>query len=267
MEAPGSISAPRFQYYETQAGAAPLAENHCHTDFELIGVLEGDITLTLEGATYRCASGGALLVPPLSYHSVVTNLHATYRRVTVLFPPAAIPEPIRYELLTQSSASPLFRQKELGGLLSALARTLSAEDSGRYAPLNESLFVQLLYCCAQPRKAAPPKEVDQPLQKLVHYIDAHLGEKLPLSKVAGALYLSQSTVCHLFQEKLHISAKQYILQKKMALAANLIRDGVPAGEAARAVGYDNYSNFFRMYKKAFGCSPIPRERAVAKNGT
>ena len=56
------------------------------------------------------------------------------------------------ELLTQSSASPLFRQKELGGLLSALARTLSAEDSGRYAPLNESLFVQLLYCCAQPTR-------------------------------------------------------------------------------------------------------------------
>ena len=41
----------------------------------------------------------------------------------------------------------------------------------------------------------------------------------------------------------------------MALAANLIRDGVSAGEAAKAVGYDNYSNFYRMYKKAFGASP------------
>lgn len=255
MEYPGSVPSPEFQYYETRVGSAPLLENHCHTDFELIGVLEGDITLTLEGATYRCASGEVLMVPPLAYHSIATNLHATYRRVTVLFSPAAIPEPIRYELLTQSSSSPLFRQKELPFILSALARTLSAGSPERYAPLNASLLVQLLYCCAQPGKPARPTQVDRTIQKLTRYIDAHLGEKLSLDEIAGALYLSESTVSHLFREKLHTSVKQYILQKKMALAANLIRDGVPAGEAAKAVGYDNYSNFYRMYKKAFGVSP------------
>lgn len=255
MEYPGSVPPPQFQYYETRVGSAPLLENHCHTDFELIGVLEGDITLTLEGATYRCASGEVLVVPPLAYHSIAANRNATYRRLTVLFPPTAIPEPIRYDLLTQSSTSPLFRQKELPPVLAALAQALSAAPPQRYAPLTESLLVQLLYCCAQPGRPAPPKEVDLTVQKLVHYIDAHLGEKLPLEEIAGALYLSESTVSHLFREKLHTSVKQYILQKKMALAANLIREGIPAGEAAKAVGYDNYSNFYRMYKKAFGSSP------------
>lgn len=255
MEYPGPAPLSQFQYYETRVGSAPLLENHCHTDFELIGVLEGDITLALEGATYRCASGEVLLVPPLAYHSITANRNATYRRLTALFPPAAIPEPIRYDLLTQSSTSPLFRQKELPSILAALARALSAEELERYAPLAESLLVQLLYCCAQPGRPAPPKEVDRTMQKLTRYIDAHLGEKLPLEEIAGALYLSESTVSHLFREKLHTSVKQYILQKKMALAANLIRDGVSAGEAAKAVGYDNYSNFYRMYKKAFGASP------------
>ena len=52
-----------------------------------------------------------------------------------------------------------------------------------------------------------------------------------------------------------ISVKQYIINKKLAYAASLMRDGVNATDAAAAVGYDNYSNFYKMYKNVFGTSP------------
>jgi AraC-like DNA-binding protein len=46
-----------------------------------------------------------------------------------------------------------------------------------------------------------------------------------------------------------ISPKQYVLQKRMALAAKLIREGVPPTKVALRVGYENYSNFYRIYQK------------------
>jgi len=55
-----------------------------------------------------------------------------------------------------------------------------------------------------------------------------------------------------------VSPKQYILQKRMALAAKLIREGVPPTEVALRVGYDNYSNFYRMYQKHLHAAPSGR---------
>ena len=44
-------------------------------------------------------------------------------------------------------------------------------------------------------------------------------------------------------------AKQYVLKKKMTYASMLIDEGISVTNAARTVGYENYSNFYRIYKK------------------
>lgn len=59
---------------------------------------------------------------------------------------------------------------------------------------------------------------------------------------------------------MNISVKQYILQKKLTYAARLMQDGMTAAGAAKAVGYENYADFYRMYRKFFGFS-LPGEEA------
>mgnify|MGYP003307143845 CR=1 FL=1 len=59
-----------------------------------------------------------------------------------------------------------------------------------------------------------------------------------------------------------ISPKQYILQKKLALASKLIDEGVPRTVAAMQVGYENYSNFYRMYQKHL--HGVPSDRIMGK---
>ena len=74
-------------------------------------------------------------------------------------------------------------------------------------------------------------------------------EKILLDDLARHTARSKSSFCHLFEEKMKISPKQYILQKKLALAGKLIDEGVPRTAAAMQVGYENYSNFYRLCKK------------------
>ena len=53
----------------------------------------------------------------------------------------------------------------------------------------------------------------------------------------------------------------------MAYASEQIANGLPANEAAKIVGYDNYSNFFTIYKKIIGTPPSNHKKAEAKRKT
>ena len=122
-------------------------------------------------------------------------------------------------------------------------------------------MVQLLYNDVQ-LKDAVYSEIDETLQKIISYIDTHLDDKIRLYDLAEHAVCSESRVSHLFQEKMKISPKQYILQKKLAFAEKLIRDGMPATLAAIQVGYENYSDFYRVYRKHFGINPSKNKQHI-----
>ncbi|MBQ4611051.1 MAG: helix-turn-helix transcriptional regulator, partial [Clostridia bacterium] len=48
---------------------------------------------------------------------------------------------------------------------------------------------------------------------------------------------------------------RYIQQKRLMLAADLIKEGTPVAEAAAKCGYGDYSAFLRAFKKLFGVNP------------
>ena len=239
-----------WQYSESNMKSKVLWESHCHAQFEMICVLEGDISILLEGRSYRLTAGQSAVIPPLYYHTVTSNKKGLYRRVTLLFDLTSIPSPLRPHFTKKDASLSIFfspRPAELETVCKEKNRSL-------YEPLVQSMTVQLLYDDMRAEHAAA-SEIDETLQKVISYIDTHLGEKLLLCDLAACATCSESTVSHLFAEKMKISPKQYILQKKLALAEKLIRGDTPATLAAIQVGYDNYSNFYRMYRKHFGTIP------------
>ena len=122
-------------------------------------------------------------------------------------------------------------------------------------------MVEIFYDALHSSSAPAKIETDDFLQKALHYIDEHMHEKILLDDLAKATTRSKSSFCHLFEEKMKISPKQYILQKKLALASKLIDDGVPRTVAAKQVGYDNYSNFYHLYKKHFEGRPTAKNKS------
>ena len=116
-------------------------------------------------------------------------------------------------------------------------------------------MTQIFYHIIRAEQADKRGDTDEFLQKIILYIDRHLGEKILLDDLAAYTARSKSSVCHLFEEKMGISPRQYILQKRLALANKLIRDGTPPTLAAIQVGYENYSAFYRVYRKHFQTNP------------
>ena len=213
----------------------------------MIAVEEGDISVLLEGETHRLKEDQIIMIPPLFYHSITANEKGNYRRITALFDMDAIPKVLHKEFVAGARKTTIEASK-----IKRIKKICQSERQGFYAPLLQSLMIELFYDVLH---SAPPLveiEADEFLQTALRYIDEHLHEKILLDDLAKATVRSKSSLCHLFEEKMKISPKQYILQKKLALASKLIDQGVPRTVAAMQVGYENYSNFYRVYTKCFG---------------
>ncbi len=246
MQAEGFL----LHYAKDEIKDGVLWENHCHAHFEMIAVLTGDVCITLEGKEFRLGAGNAILVPPLCYHTVTARKKCTYRRLTAAFEEGVIP-PVLRDILRKREPHLFHTEPRQSEQLCALCKE---ESDAFYAPLASALMIQILYACAATQSDSA-KLADPALHGALLYIEEHLCEKLSLDDVAAAVPCSKSFLCHRFQEKMMVSPKQYILQKRMALAAKLIREGTPPTQAALRVGYENYSNFYRMYQKHLKKAP------------
>lgn len=261
-----TICTPQFDcaYRAAPTQADTIYESHCHLAFEMILVLSGSITVALENRQYTLGGGSAAVISPLCYHSVYAGVACRYERVTVLFAEEAIPSAIRADFFAQLAASPVADHPALLPLFDSLRAAITRADPAKAAPLVDSLLVQLIYALTDAPTAPIEPPHDPSLDAITAYIDQHITEKITLDALAGQVFLSKSTICHRFQAQMKISIKQYILQKKLTYAARLMQDGTAATEAAKAIGYENYANFYRMYRKFFGTSPGQRDVSQTK---
>lgn len=244
-----------IKYTESEISNSILWENHCHAQFEMIGVVSGDVSVVLEGRSCRLKENQCIIIPPLCYHSITINGGGTYRRVTALFDLAAVPVVLHPEFTKRCADAAIFFSPGAD----RLGDICRASDSHFYEPLAESFMIQLFYDMLNAQTADTKLPMDDFLQRVVSYIDQHLCEKILLDDLARETSRSKSSFCHLFEEKMNVSPKQYILQKKLALASKLIVEGTQPTLAAIEVGYENYSNFYRLYMKHYGTAPTKRK--------
>ena len=81
-------------------------------------------------------------------------------------------------------------------------------------------------------------------------------QKLTVSQLAKASFLSGSRLAHLFKKQLGISVHQYILWKKILLAVLKSREGYSLTECAHYVGFSDSSHFNKVFYKMFGVTPF-----------
>lgn len=102
-----------------------------------------------------------------------------------------------------------------------------------------------------------PRNGDKPelLEGILAYVEAMLASKITLEDTANRFWVSQSTITHLFHEKMGISFYKYVTRRRLEEARNLMMEGMALEKVAARVGFGDYSAFFRAFKAEFGVSP------------
>ena len=241
-----------YSYHESDNQDSRFFVSHCHLNYEFLYIVKGEIGIILEGVTYRLKCGSGLLIQPLQYHTVLRS-NCPCDRLVVEFSPSFLPSEIRDDFAQAANGLSLIRGEEPYAILQKLAGYLTPlrSEDAKFIPLRDALFVELLYCLTEHDIASSQElpKVHPMLEKILELIERNLDKALTIESIAGQLFLSPSSVSHLFKRYMKISVKQYILNKKMIFASKLIKEGVPLNLVAERCGYHNYSSFYKIFTK------------------
>ena len=231
-----------------------FVEREIHTFHELLYCIGGDVTVYTDGFYRSVKKGTLLLIPRGCYHLFQIHGDEPFERLWIGFsdkdlPPGVLVQGVQGVQLLESPSS----------TLCFLLRMLcdAADEGGALAAAKAYGTLIALLCSLSASAEAP--QTDERMHGLLHacldFIEAHLADKLTLPQIASALYVSPSTLSHLFKRRMGISLHQYITQKRLVLAHEQIGGGAAPTAVFSAYGYADYSSFYKAYVKMFGHSP------------
>ena len=106
----------------------------------------------------------------------------------------------------------------------------------------------------------------QMVESMRHYIEEHYMDDVKLGDLALVAHMSASYMGGRFKKETGISFTDYLLQFRMGKAKALLKNGsnLQCKEVAAQVGYSDYVQFSKMFRKHVGISPRDYQGMVDK---
>lgn len=100
-----------------------------------------------------------------------------------------------------------------------------------------------------------PSHIPPQVSEVITYIDHHLCENLSTNSLSEMFFLSPPYLCKLFRNATGTTLHKYITAKRITLAKNLLADGMSVSATCSACGFNDYSNFIKIFTKSVGVPP------------
>ncbi len=259
-----------YHYFHLKDSAGQERSFHFHEFDKIVLLLSGKVDYIVEGITYTLKPGSVLLVRHHAIHKAIIDITQPYNRVILYLdrkyfertmPNAGLMECFKtadsareYMLLPDKKD-----QKDLNSLIQSYE---TAEKDARYGSqvMRDTLVMQMLVIINRISSsgAAGPKadrHFDEKIRRVLSYINENLSGDLSVNVLADQVYLSRYHFMRLFKLQTGSTVHSYVRQKRLLYAARLIREGVPAGQAASECGFNDYSVFNRAFRDSFGVRP------------
>ncbi|MEW5958741.1 MAG: response regulator [Chloroflexota bacterium] len=112
-------------------------------------------------------------------------------------------------------------------------------------------------------RPAPAGPAEDPVQQALAYIRQHYqNPEITLNEVAGAVSLSSSHLAYRLKETVGMSYKSYLTSLRIEQAKILLRTtNLPVTAIAQTVGYQNSTNFYRLFQRETGLTPAGYRRS------
>lgn len=210
---------------------------------------------TVAGRRVELAPGTVLWVPPGTGFELDSRgpTAMTLYRIRVAEPSA--PAAVRPFLLERNGW-------QLRPVLDTLVADLGRDDE--LAVLRSgALLAVLLATLLQPVAATGPGLTGRQRRAVERYADTRLAERPSVAELAGAAELPVGEFRGRFQASYRISARSWLLRRRIHAAARRLDQGAePVGAVAAAFGYSDVFLFSRQFKTVIGVSPRAwRDRA------
>lgn len=247
------------------------ADFHLHDRYEIYFFLSGNVNYFIEKKVYPLHFGDLLLMNSHEIHKPHFLPGEPYERIVIHFDSSiaqALSSP-SFDLLGCFADRPTGEQNRIGlnrkqcdEILKLFGRleALSGETANGSDVLRLAAFLELLVFINRAfRSTLPPGEamphVPEKLAPVLDYIDLNLEGDLSLETLEKHFFLNRFYLSRLFRQVTNSSLHEYIQFKRISRAKRLLAEGCNVTEACVRSGFNDYSNFLRMFRRTVGLSP------------
>ena len=262
-----------FRLFHLKDSRAQEVDYHYHEFDKVVLFLGGKVTYIIEGVTYFLKPWDILLVRRNRIHRPIIDPGEPYERVVIWLgqdylaqrsdPDAALDEcfeTVRAQGFHLLRPAPERRLSYMD-TIQALEAALRSQDFGSRR-LSDLLCQQLMIIINRDvrssttaQEAPESYRIDQKIEEILRYISDHLQEDLSVESISKKFFLSRYYLMRRFKDVTGYTLHQYIRQKRILRAGELLRAGTPVMKAAEQVGYTEYSTFLRAFQSTFHVSP------------
>lgn len=245
---------------------------HWHEELELVYVQEGCLELKIPSETFVIHAGDLFIINSNVLHTASAAPSCTLH--SLVFSPA----------LVSGSENSVFEKKYTRPLIDCSAfigcsvlqcehyeivqnfciafRAMEQEPSGFEFIVRENLskiivFLVQLFSTQLDREGHAQNEDNLRIRTMLEYIHCNYAENITLSDIAKAADIGERECLRCFQKTIRVSPIQYLLKYRITQGAEKLSGtpGASISEISFSCGFDSPSNFTKIFKRFYGCTP------------
>ena len=247
-------------------------EFHYHDFNKIIIFLSGKVTYLIEGKAYNLMPWDILLVNNRDVHKPIIDSSEVYERI-IIWANSDFIENHNYENCDLSTCFKLANEKSFNlirldnklqdnikFIIDSLKISFDSQDFGSKL-LSNSLFIQLLIYLNRVHvnnmyiNDEDSLKYDKQIEKILKYINSNLSENLSIEYLSQKFYISKYYLMHKFKKETGYTLHNYVNQKRLLMAKDLISTGEPITKAYLQCGFNDYTSFLRSFKNMFNKAP------------
>lgn len=244
--------------------------NHLHDFFEMFILISGRIQYKTAGSSFFLQSKDILFLNQHQPHCpVLIDRTRPYERIALhiskeILEHLSTPDFNLCECFTRNVFTVYHYPQEIyNKLFPLINRLFSVTDTenpsnvllGR-AYLTE-LFVEINNYNKKPSiYSFNADTTDLQIPAMVRqFVLEHLDQNITVEMLANYFFMNKYSFMHTFKRCCGISCYQFILQQKMEAATEMILKGLSLTTISQSCGFNDYSNFYRCFRRFYGYSP------------
>ena len=237
---------------------------HIHDLCEMLCFVSGEADFIVEGNSYKMQSGCIVIARASESHKINIKGCETYERYVINFSPKYLlncgfsPEILKAFEDRKLGEKNVYFPDELAGIYPIEFFRNFFYDS-KHNNWEDVFKARLTALLCSLNSAFHNKSGNSgnryTYNELIDYVNKNLFGDVSLKKISCDLHLSVSQINRNFKELTGSTVHNYVISKRLIAAQKMINEGKNANEACRLSGFNDYSAFFRIYKKRFGIAP------------
>ncbi len=251
----------RFHYSYTEKPQKEHFSMHMHSYCEVYIFIYGKGSFKVEGNEYPLSSGDVLIMRENESHYIDIDTDYPYERMVINFDSSL------FLKITKDSnfLSPFYDRT--AGLKNIYKKSDFSQEIYNYIfdqlkikHTNEKpdLIANALMLLLQIKKifSKETEVFDETslIRNIILFINDNIDKKITTESICDKFYISKSQLYRIFTASTGTTINNYINIKKIVRAKELLKSHT-ISETAIMSGFSDYSTFYRVFKKYYGCSP------------